>query len=210
MFIGLDSLQELTLSSNQIASIEARSFNGLSNLETLWLDSNNLAELRYDMFLRLDKLRRIALNMNNISSVNGGVFTGLLNLKILDLDDNSIAELRSDSFRGIDTLTQIWLFNNKLSTFESSVFTGLPRPLQLTLGRNPDLQCDTRLCWLKEGEKEGWITWISFQNRPLEPECSDGTQWKNLNLDCPDEGWLVTSKLLVFLIQNLYTWSMSP
>ena len=71
---------------------------------------------------------------------------------------------------------QVWLYNNKLTTFDESAFSGLPRPLSLSVGKNP-LMCDTNLCWLKQG----YVTWLTFENRNLEPECSNGMTWGALN-----------------------------
>ena len=82
---------------------------------------------------------------------------------------------------------QVWLYNNLLTTLPSSVFPNLPRPLDLTLGGNP-LQCDRRLCWVKRGETEGWVRWIQFEDRPLEPSCARGIPWADLHLDCPGQG----------------------
>ncbi len=42
-----------------------------------------------------------------------------------------------------------------------------------------------RLCWLKQGEVEGWVRWIEFGDRVLEPQCANGVHWKNLTLNCP-------------------------
>ena len=139
------------------------------------------------MFLGLTRLEKLSIHTNKIKSVAGGLFTGLFNLREIDLDDNDITEVREDTFRGLEKLSKVWLYNNKLTTLASSVFTGLPRPIELTLGGNP-LTCDKKLCWLKQGEREGWLTWLPFERRPLEPDCDGGVSWKNLTLDCPKDG----------------------
>ncbi len=55
-------------------------------------------------------------------------------------------------------------------------------------GENP-LQCDRRLCWIRRGEEEGWLSWIRLEGRPKHPRCSgDNTLWANVSLDCPHQG----------------------
>ena len=51
---------------------------------------------------------------------------------------------------------------------------GHPANLTLIISGNP-LQCDSRLCWIKEGEEEGWITWPIIQDRQLtdKPGCEN-------------------------------------
>ena len=88
--------------------------------------------------------------------------------------------------------TQVWLYNNSLTTLDAGSFSGLPRPLAISLGAN-DLQCDSDLCWLKQG----YVTWLSFENRRLLPDCSGSVTWNDLY--CPVQG------KNCFRIENLST-----
>ena len=210
MFAGLDSLTEIILSYNQIHAIEVGAFIGLRSLDELWMDNNAFTHLKSNSFVGLDKLELLHMNYNNISYIEletftslnqtlktlwldtnsltdvTGLFTSLTNIEKIDLDLNALTDIKPDTFYGLDKLKEVWFYTNKLTTLRSDTFTGLPRPMDITLGDNP-LQCDKRLCWIKRGEREGWIRWIKYMDRPLEPQCSNGIHWDSLQLDCPDE-----------------------
>ena len=187
MFVGLDSLEEMTLSFNKINSIEAGTFTGLRYLKELWLDNNKVLEhVTGNMFAGLNRLELLSIHTNKISKIATDLFTGLLNLREIDLDDNLITEINNGTFNSLEQLSKVWLYNNKLTTLPHNAFSGLPRPMELTLGGNP-LECSSDLCWMKQGESEGWLTWIQFENRPLEPSCAGGSDWRNLTLDCPTD-----------------------
>ena len=189
MFAGLHSLELIILTYNHISTIEVGTFTGLGTLKKLWMDHNNekLRDMKDNTFIGLSSLEILYVHNNKIQSVRPGLFNGLFKLKEIGLDDNNITQVEDGAFQGLEFLSKLWLFNNRLTTLQSNTFTGLPRPLDLTLGENP-LQCDQRLCWIKRGEREGWIRWISLDDRPLQPKCSNGMNWYNLTLDCPQEG----------------------
>ena len=122
----------------------------------IWIDSNKIMEPRKEMFEGLDSIELLNMDGNFISVLKGGVFTSLRTLKELDFENNTLTEVRSDAFRGLNLLSTVWLNENNLTTLESSIFFPLPRPLTLSLNDNPMI-CDNRLCWLKRGEREGWV-----------------------------------------------------
>ena len=141
MFIGLDSLQELTLTSNQISSIEARSFNGLSNLKTLYLFGNAFAKLTSNMFIGLDSLQELILTSNQISSIEARSFNGLSNLEKLWLDSNNLAIIcvltsNRSMFIGLDSLQELTLASNQISSIEARSFNGLSNLEKLSLSSN--------------------------------------------------------------------------
>ena len=140
------------------------------------------------MFDGLYSIELLNMDGNFISVIRGGVFSDLVNIKELDFENNTIVEVQPDAFRRLSKLSTVWLNENNLTTLAASMFLPLPRPLTFSLNENP-FQCDPRLCWLKRGEKEGWIRWNkSREGRILKPDCSNGVYWDAVTLDCPDEG----------------------
>ena len=64
----------------------------------------------------------------------------------------------------------LYLHANDLVTIVPDVFNpesypeseGRPRHLVLSLSGNK-FECDYRLCWLKQGHEDGWITWYDLK-----------------------------------------------
>ena len=80
--------------------------------------------------------------------------------------------------------------------------------LELSLDNNP-LQCDSRLCWIKKGEREDNITWLYDRK----PDCTDtdtdpDTDWDDVILDCPVTG-IKNSEFLDVLVLGTSKISMS-
>ena len=119
------------------------------------------------MFEGLFSLEILDLSYNEISTVVPGTFSALARLQILSLTGNQLTTLAFDAFDAPDYPNAI----------------GHPVELQLALHENP-LHCDSRMCWLKEAEDEGWIhfqydlywvpTCVNYQDVP----------WKDVNLKC--------------------------
>ena len=61
--------------------------------------------------------------------------------------------------------------------------------ITLLIENNP-LQCDSGICWIKQGEEDGWII---FPEERGKPDCENypDVPWDNLMNICP-----ATSKLL--------------
>ena len=148
MFSDLRNCTKLYLNWNRISKIESRSFNGLSNLDKLYLKSNRLHTLQGDMF------------------------KGLKVLQLLALSSNRLRIISDDAFIHIDSIHELYLHFNDLTRLPEQAFSHLPRPLQLSLLKfrsnstieNP-MVCDLKLCWLKQEELQGNITWY----RMIEP-----------------------------------------
>ena len=194
MFSGLDSLNKIIITYNHISTIEVGTFAGMSNLTELWMDHNyeKLRDMQSGTFMGLSSLEILYIHGNRIQAIPTGLFKGLHKLTEIGLDDNEISEIETGAFQGLDSLSKVWLYNNKLTTLESSTFTGLPRNIELTIGKNP-LKCDESLCWLRKLEREGFISWIELEDRPREPQCEDGREWKNLTLKCQTGGKKIAS-----------------
>ena len=97
------------------------------------------------------------------------MWKGLQSVTELDLSNNDIANLEPDSFSNLSKLIFLYLNINSFSTLSPKIFNPNDFPNsnghleKLVLGLQYNgLQCDSRMCWLKHGEQEGWL---KFQYR---------------------------------------------
>ena len=183
MWEGLQSLLELYLFDNRIRTLHAGAFRPLGKLQALWLWQNELTVIQGDMWQGLHSLRRLYLENNKISSIKSGGFTslqGLSDLEYLGLIDNQLMTLRHD----ILTTTGSPSLTTSGTTGGSTGSRHQPGNLTLILSDNP-LQCDSRLCWLKKAEQEGWINFYYFYSYES-PRCVNlhGISWEDIRMDC--------------------------
>lgn len=68
-FIGLTNLKELSLSNNQITTLSDNTFGGLTNLEWLYLNHNQITTLSANTFGGLTNLQELGLNYNQFPTL---------------------------------------------------------------------------------------------------------------------------------------------
>ncbi len=172
VFKHLNVCVDLYLHYNNMKTIESGAFNGLVNLKNLYLSGNEIKEIRQDTFF------------------------GLTQCATLDLNNNKIHEIHSHALEGMKSLSELELQRNSLSSVPWTIFgKEHPKELELRLDENP-LICDSMtLCWLKQGENDGWIVWhigriTGSQSRKVyTPECQNTTtEWSNISIDCSHIG----------------------
>ena len=115
-FSGLTALETLRLDGNQLSSLPANLFSGLSSLQELDLYSQQLS--------------------HKLSSLDANTFSGLTALTTLELYNNHLSSLPDSVFFGLTELTTLKLFNNDLSSLPDSVFFGLTELTTLRLESN--------------------------------------------------------------------------
>ena len=180
-FSNLTSCVILDVGENSIVKIEDGTFGSeLSSLKDLYLDNNMLTKLRANMFIHLYKLQVLLVHYNQISTIEDNIFLSLTKLWQLHLAGNALTELRSSMFNGLKSIRLLNLDDNQLISIDSSTFSNLPRSLTLALGFNP-LQCDRRLCWLKEEEERGQVKWLLWDGHLFKPDCVEGMNWTTWN-----------------------------
>ncbi|KAL1131266.1 hypothetical protein AAG570_010884 [Ranatra chinensis] len=126
-FTSLRSLQKILLQENAISSMADRAFVGLISLQHLNASSNRLVALPPELFQSTRNLREIFLHNNSISVLAPGLLEGLDQLLVLDLSFNELtsAWVNRDTFSGLVRLVILNLGHNQLTKVDSHVFQDL-------------------------------------------------------------------------------------
>ena len=115
----------LRLGAENITTLAAGDFDGLTALTTLRLRGNSLSTLPAGVFDGLTALTNLELGRNSLSTLPTGVFDELTALTTLDLRTNSLSTLPAGVFDELTALTTLDLRNNSLSTLPAGVFEDL-------------------------------------------------------------------------------------
>ena len=197
MFSNLKNCRNMRIQLSRITEVEPGSFNGLTSLTHLYLSWNDrLNVLRAGMFHGLIAIHALSVNHNRMHTIEDGTFANLKALEFLFMERNDLDTLRPGIFFGLVSLKTLYLDRNHLTTLSADVFHHLSRPLKLTLYNNVlhlttdnPLKCDVHLCWLRQEELQGNITWSyygSSRERPFKPRCTDGIDWETWT--CREKG----------------------
>ena len=163
--------------------------------ENYWVKLN-LTEIPTDI---PTDTREIVIECNPIIKIEDDAFVNLSNLEVLSLRKNELVVLCKRAFRGLNSLRTLLLEGNHLTTLPEDVFSHLPRPIQLGVSDivhrpldyrrwdNP-MECGPELCWLKEEEIQGTITWFAtyswYHHRPMCKRRGYAT-WRQFSCDEP-------------------------
>ena len=164
-FEPLLNLKILDLSSNPLVAIRNEMWNGPGLLETLNLGYSRLGDLQAAGFASLKKLKVLYIWQNTFTDLRGDMSEGLDSLERLHLADMNITSLDPGNLYDLPKIGKIWLMRTKVTTLSKGIFDvelypeadGHPATLTLHL-RAVSLQCDQHLCWMKRGERDGWLT----------------------------------------------------
>jgi len=135
-FSGLTGLTWLDLGFNKITNLEAAEFSGLASLAELSLYGNQIVSIQTDAFSGLTNLARLDLRANQIATIESGAFAGLGSLPILDLSFQKLSNLEAGTFNGLTNLTELNISSNQISSIEPGAFAGLTSLTTLYLSDN--------------------------------------------------------------------------
>ena len=133
---------ELYFSSNELSSVDADLFDGLTSLLELSLDRNELSSVDADLFDGLTSLQKLRLHNNELTNVDADLFDGLTSLLELfprrqrtsraltpqpsstvspacrssAFDNNELTNVDADLFDGLTSLLWLYLYDNSIST----------------------------------------------------------------------------------------------
>ena len=95
---GLSRLEELDLSRNRLATLEAGAFDGLPSLTSLDLSDHRLPSLEAGTFQSLSSLTSLDLSINELTSLEAGMFGDLTRLDMLRLHSNPLTRIDGSVF----------------------------------------------------------------------------------------------------------------
>ena len=207
-FSHLTQCSKLDIRDNSIRTIQEDTFSGMGQLGALFLYYNKITSLQKSMFNGLHSLTYLNIQnnvietnpdgcfsdlRNKLSAISGIMWLGLSALKRLYLHNKNIATLKPGDLDHLPMLERLLLHSNPLTTLSHTIFNpsiypetdGHPRRVEMQLGL---VKCNSSLCWLKQGEQKGWITWYKSNGKVYHPDCLNLHLWYDVDLNCPDNG----------------------
>ena len=150
--------------------------NPANSAKTFRNNSNSLAYLTADAFLGMDSVKLLSLKNNHLTSLPADVFTHLLHSLALVLYSHfpllisdAIVDLRGSKF---------FQFHAVFENFLAKSYVGAPcRVGAPHLWEMLDPPLNAALCWLKEEELNGMITWFFYGYQTTSPRCAGGVDW---------------------------------
>ncbi|XP_061493022.1 immunoglobulin superfamily member 10 isoform X1 [Rhineura floridana] len=145
------------LHSNQIHTIQDRTFSDLHLLQVLKMSYNKVKIIQVNTFHGLIGLVRLHMDHNQIEFVNPKAFYGLTSLKLVHLEGNLLKQLHSDTFVTLrylqmfktSSIKHVYLSDNFLSSLPRDIFIYMSELESLYLHGNP-WTCDCELKWFAE------------------------------------------------------------
>ena len=157
------------------------------------LDNNEISFIPPTAFSHLIECTVLWLFGNELTHISADVFANLSQLIVLNLENNGISNIEPEAFSQLTRMRVLNLVGNKITTLEMNVFGNHhPAYLTLLLSRNP-LKCDSKVCWMKQFERERRITLNytrAYGHFWPKPECTNypDHNWDNITFGCPFEG----------------------
>ncbi|KAL6427850.1 hypothetical protein ACFW04_008354 [Cataglyphis niger] len=142
---GLENLQYLSISANQINDIESNAFEDTNKLVYLNLSRNEITFLNSETFEKLQSLKSLDLSYNKLNDVPE--ISNETIISILSLSGNKITKITSNAFIQMPKLTKLLLGENEIEDINVKAFAQLSLLETLDLSKN-------KLSLLPEGFSE--------------------------------------------------------
>ncbi|XP_066504951.1 leucine-rich repeat and transmembrane domain-containing protein 2 [Hoplias malabaricus] len=166
-FSNLSSLLQLDLSGNHLLTLHPTTFSLLNSLVLLDLSSNFLVNIPADLFSDLTSLRDLVLRDNRLKVLSPRQFQSLTELQHLDLSFNSLTSLSPGLLDGLKGLTWLSLAGNKMWTLQRSVLEPLTALQQLQLEGN-HWNCTCSIMPFRH-----WLEWMLYRGGQVDSiQCS--------------------------------------
>jgi len=124
-FLQLNAVEtvNLSLAKNVIRCIAQHAFLGLEELERLDLSSNNLTYIHHDTFKYNRKLYWLSLADNKLFTLpSEGVFINALSLRFLDLSSCSVIDISCIMFKDIKNIKHLNISHNQIRNIKQETF----------------------------------------------------------------------------------------
>ena len=110
-FYGMTSLIKLNLKNNHLSNLDFLDTDGLENLEILFLSCNQITVLKKGTFSKFKKLKRLSLSNNLIEELVPGIFKGLDCLELLDIRSNrfNVESIDKKVFEALKCLKKLFI-----------------------------------------------------------------------------------------------------
>lgn len=117
---------KIRIEKSHLTELPRGSFSKVPALEFLWLNFNEIALMNMKSLERLTNLTELRLQGNKLTSVTWTAFQDTPKLKILDLKHNHLDVLPEHALRYLPALTYLDLSFNQLSVIAKEVFINWP------------------------------------------------------------------------------------
>ena len=111
---GLQGLQVLDLSNNQLPGIPSSALRGVAGaLVQLLMSGNRIHSLTVDALEGLGSLKHLDLSGNSITHISHGAFSTLGAMEVFKVHRNSLKALPEGAFDAFSQVSQVLLYDNR-------------------------------------------------------------------------------------------------
>ena len=135
-FDGLTALTTLNLAENQLSTLPADIFDALTELRELQLQNNRLSTLPVGIFEGPSVLANLYLSDKQLTTLPAGIFDKQTVLRILNLEGNQLSTLPEGIFDKLTELNYLTLADNRLTTLPAGIFDGPSALYDISLDGN--------------------------------------------------------------------------
>lgn len=135
-FDGLNVLEQLSVTHNNLTTFHVWSVDNLSALTTLNLDANRIEELEVNALRPYPNLVHLSMAYNSIKEIPTGFFGKISELQTLYLNGNHIERIMADTFKPLLQLEHLQLGSNEISFVDERAFATLAHLISLRLDGN--------------------------------------------------------------------------